>query len=125
MITTKIKSGKAEIISNGTVISFRGQPIQIEFEDVLKNTIRIVFEFKDDKTKEDTPYTNATADGLNLKIELFNFNNPLGSGSSAPLQIGNFEGKPMFLNYRVYKIGKNVTTDKTLQYSIYVLEEAK
>ena len=57
MESVEIKSGDADVIASGTVISFNGNPIEIEFgkpDDRLK----LINVFQNDKGKDDSDTNN-------------------------------------------------------------------
>ena len=62
-----------------------------------------------------------TVDPATNTIRYFcrNFNNPLGTGTSTPIEIGSIEYKKMFINFWITAIGgKNMRTRK-LEYTIW------
>lgn len=115
----KIESGPAEIITSGTVIGFSRNPITITFGS-SNETLKIIFEFKDEEGKEDIRVESSIVDPQTLKFILINFKNPLGTGSPAPMPFGSLDGRQIYLHYRVYPLGAG---DKMLHYSIYKGEE--
>jgi hypothetical protein len=118
LISKKIESGPAEILDNGTVISFSGNPISISYKDL---GIRIVFEFKSDGENKGTYVDSGVPEPGTLKLSLFNFDDRFGAGTIKPMRIGKFEGRRLYLQLRVYTLSGS--PDKTLQYTIYKGEE--
>lgn len=114
----EIKSGSAEIIASGSVIAFNGNPIEISYGPSIER-LTLIFAFKDDgqlETRIDATKPNPNA----LQFNLYNFRNPLGSGTSRPVPIGTLAGQKLYLHYRVYDIGNS---DKTIHYTIYLSGE--
>jgi hypothetical protein len=107
----KIKSGTKEVIASGTVISFEGNPIGFEIEN-----IKFIFEFVDEEGKAGTDVNFTSPEERTLKITLKNFKNPLGTGNQKPMAVGTFHGLRLFLSYRVYQLEGS---DKTLDYTFY------
>jgi hypothetical protein len=118
LISKKIESGPAEIIDNGTVISFSGNPISISYKDL---GIKIVFEFKSDGENKGAYVDSGVPEPGTLKLSLFNFDDRFGAGTIKPMRIGKFERRRLYLQLRVYTLGGS--PDKTLQYTIYKGEE--
>jgi hypothetical protein len=117
-ISKKIESGPAEVIDNGTVISFSGNPISVSYKEL---GIKIVFEFKTDADNKGT-YVDSSVSGPGvLKLSLFNFDDRFGAGTTKPMRIGKFEGRRLYLQLRVYTLSGS--QDKTLQYTVYKGEE--
>lgn len=116
MLEPNIMSGDAKIILTGTVIQFNRNPIEINinfpdfpFKWILKfeNDIKI----HDNSLKATAPNQNT------LETTFINFNNPVGVGSTNPLNIGKVGGENLYINYRIYSLSDN--TDKTVHYTIY------
>jgi len=124
MYFTKIKSGNTEIISNGTVISYNQNPIELKIGEDNEYLI-LIFDFIDDLSKNESPKMEGIAEGIKLTLKLANFVNPLGGGSNSPIRIGTFKNKAVYLNFRVYQLSGNnpLKSDKTLDYTIYLSEE--
>jgi hypothetical protein len=122
-VAKKIESGPAEVIDTGTVISFAGNPITLSYKEL---DIAIVFDFQRSERTE-----NAYVDGnftdsspgkrVFLKLTLYNFDDRFRGRDHQPLRIGQYEGRKLYIQLRVYTlIG---SPDKTLNYTIYKGEE--
>jgi hypothetical protein len=122
-VAKKIESGPAEVIDTGTVISFAGNPITLSYKEL---DIAIVFDFQRSERTEnayvDGNFTDSSPGkpGV-LKLTLYNFDDRFGAGTIKPLRIGQYEGRKLYIQLRVYTlIG---SPDKTLNYTIYKGEE--
>ena len=82
--------------------------------------LKFYFEFIDKGAKEDLGINFSQPSAKELKITILNSNNPLGTGNQKPLAVGTINGKPLFLNYRIYSLEG---ADKTLIYTFYTGEE--
>lgn len=122
MESLNIKSGNADIIASGIVMSFEGNPIEIEFGKP-GNRLKLINVFQDEKGKADLRVEAMKIDNSILKITFFNFNNPLGSGNTKPLSFGTYEGRRIYINYRIFDLNPNENIDKSLHYTIYLGEE--
>ena len=108
-------SENKEIISSGVMISFNQEPITIKvFEEGLQ-VVEVKFVFQNDSNiKDPKMLTNVEDD--RLVFTLINFNNPIGTGSTKPINFATYKGCPLYIHFRVNSLGE---TDKSLYYSIY------
>jgi len=95
-ITAKIKSGSKTVLTSGTVHTNDPSQLTLEISDL---TIHLQFA-KDDKGLRIEPGPNKT--GKYLPLILFNFENPIGVGSSQPIPIGALENRPLSFMFSVY-----------------------
>jgi len=116
-----ISSGPAKIIDSGTVIAFSENPVEIGFS-FRGNNLKLIFDFKEkiEAVKEPSVEGHSEEDGKALRLTLFNFNNPLGTGSTKPEPIGKFDSTRLYLHYRIYTLEGG---DRTIHYTIYSVEE--
>ena len=112
----QIESGSAEVIASGSVISFEGNPITITY-GAGETRLKLTFEFKTDPSRKDPYVLGSSADPLSLRVVLFNFDSPLGVGTSTPTPIGTIGDRKLYIHYRVNTLSS--TPDKTLLYTIY------
>jgi len=113
------RSGNADVVSSGSVIGFRREPIELEFGPA-ESRIRVVFRFVDDKDSSETSMDGEVINGSTLHLTLTNFKSPLGMGSTEPLEVGRFGGRPLLLHFRVYSLGES---DKMLHFTFYAAAE--
>jgi len=113
-----IQSGPAEILDYGSVISFSGNPIALNYKEL---NISIIFDFKTDEQNRETYVDSVVNEPATLKLNLFNFEDSFGAGTHKPMKIGKYEGRRLYLQLRVYSL--KGSPDKTLQYTIYKGEE--
>ena len=123
IVEKKVESGPAEVIDSGTVISFAGSPITLSYKAL---NIAIVFDFKTNEQVDhsyiDGAYTEGSGKELGvLKLTLNNFDDRFGAGTIKPLRIGQYEGRKLYIQIRVYTLMGS--PDKTLDYTIYKGEE--
>jgi len=113
-----VKSGPAEVIDSGTIISFSGNPISLHYPDL---GIKIVFEFKVGEEDRGTYVDSSVPEPGTLQLTLFNFDDRFGAGTIKPMRIGKYEGRRLYVQLRVYTL--QGSPDKTLQYTVYKGEE--
>lgn len=116
-IPCKVTSGSAEIVASGTAISFRGSPLVIQLGENSPLTVRMIFE--ETKAGVLSPGIRAQApDPDTLELYLQNFDNPIGTGTTKPLQVATIGGREAYLHFRVYSLPGSV--DKTVHYSVFL-----
>lgn len=108
----KITSGNGNILASGTLITFDDAPINFK----LKGALEVSLNFKSDDT-EKTSLKAESTENKRLRLDLYNFNDVLGSGSVLPLEIGTWEGKKLFISFRVYSL--NDSNQRTIHYSFF------
>ena len=113
-----VKSGPAEVIDSGTVISFAGSPISLHYPDL---GIKIIFEFKVGEEGRGTSVESSVSEPGTLQLTLYNFDDRFGAGTIKPMRIGKYEGRRLYIQLRVYTL--QGSPDRTLQYTIYKGEE--
>jgi hypothetical protein len=117
-IAKSVDSGPAQVIDSGTVISFSGNPISLNYPDL---GIKIVFEFKTGEEGREASVESSVPEPGILKLSLFNFDDRFGAGTIKPMRIGKYEGRRLYVQLRVYTL--QGSPDKTLQYTVYKGEE--
>jgi len=108
----QFKSGSKEIIESGTIIQFDKKPIEIAIND-----LKLILDFIDEKGSRDIKTISEKIDDRTLKLIFHNFNSPLGTGNTKPIQLGTLHNRPLFVNYRIYALKDS---DKTIHYTFYL-----
>lgn len=121
MEPVEVKSGSADIIASGTAIAFNGHPIEITFGP-KSNRLTLILILNDNKNDKESKFESNIVDDATLKLVFTNVNNPLGIGNISPVNIGELDGRELYLNTRIYSI--EGIKDKTVHYNIYLLNEA-
>lgn len=106
----KKKIGEFELIESGSIVIDKANTVSFFLDDL---EIEIVFFDRDDKKQE---IKAIPVDTKKLQLQLINFNNPLGTGPTKPLNIATLNtGECVYLQYVVYAIHDI----KILHYSWY------
>lgn len=108
-------SGPTEVLATGTVIAFEGNPITIQVGPVT-GPLKLVFQFTDEAGRDEPRQEGKSPDPTTLEVTLFNFKNPLGSGTIKPIPIGTLAGRQLYMHYRIYALG---ASDKMLHFTIF------
>lgn len=123
MDALKIYSGpKIVVIASGTVIAYRGNPIEIVY-GISDKRLGLTFKFIDEDGVTQTRIESNIQQGRTeeavfnyLQFTLFNFKDQMGSGTREPIEIGNLNGHRVFLHFRVQHL---MDSDKTFHYSLF------
>lgn len=115
MIKTTISSRNKIIITSGSVITFDNEPITIKIFDDGQQIISLQFIFQTNAdVKEPAMVSTVTNDTLILTLT--NFDNPIGTGSTKPINFAKYKNKTLYLHFRVNALSES---DKTLYYTVY------
>ncbi len=104
-----IRTGGKEVIASGTVMTADSRSLELQFSHM-----RIVFAFHNESAEM---RMDAVADpaGSTLTLNLHSFNNTLGTGTNAPLEVGTLQGRTLWLCFMVY--ASSPTSIKTVHYT--------
>lgn len=116
LIDYKIYTGGRAAIATGSVIAYEGAPIEIRFTFDESKFLRLIFNFHDDGSGPEGRVEVKILAETHVELNLYNFTNPLGDGTKRPIEIGQLNGRPLSLHFRVYHLPD---ADKTLQFSIF------
>jgi len=113
-LVVSIKSGDLDILAAGSVLAAPDEGITFNLDDL---TIRILF--KDDDSNSHR-LDNEIVGEKELEIYAYNFNNSLGTGTSAPLPIGTIGKRELFLAFWAYLQGnKKPSAVRSVTYTFY------
>lgn len=109
-------SGNAIILDSGSILAFSNTS-DIEFAIVMDESFAfdLVLKFESDGKKQHN--TKANVQNNKVEITCINYDNPLGIGTSKPIELGAFEGKKIYLNFWVFSLGNN--TARKVSYTLY------
>ena len=112
----KIESPSITVVATGTTISFNNEPIAITYgppEDRLK----LIIEFTEDEKNKELKVDYKTTDPQTLRVICTNFDNPLGSGTLKPIEVGTISRRKLYIHFRVYPL--NAISDKTIHFTFF------
>lgn len=112
-----ISTNSTDILESGVVISFKDEPIKF----LLQNDLKITFTFFTDKEHKTHELKFKSVNSKEVEIQLYNFNNSLGTGSTEPLLLGHINKRKLYLNFVVYSLPGDL--QKNLNYTFYLGEE--
>jgi hypothetical protein len=111
----QIKTASRDVVATGTVITADNKNLEFQVAD-----IQIILTF--DTDGGEPRFGSASAIGSTLTLPLFNFNNPMGSGTNAPIEIGKLHGRKLLLSFAIHALTPDSV--KTVHYTFMVGDPA-
>lgn len=103
-----IDSGSTLTFSNDAELSF-----SVKIDDSFSFLLVLEFVSTDEKQHKLKQHIS----GNTIKLTCINFDNPLGTGTSKPIELATFNGKKIYVNFWVYALGENSL--RKIVYSFY------
>lgn len=108
-----VSQGKKTLLTTVSVVMISGEPVDIKIEpDII-----IQIAFVEDKNEKN--FISFSIENECLKVKLQNFNNPLGSSTRTPIEIGDINGKKLFMHFIVHAIGNENEKIRLLNCSFF------
>lgn len=95
-------------------ISNESISLKIDFSDT--DFLNLVFNFLNDGNEVKTHLRSP--ENAKVVFDLYNYNNPLGTGVTTPVEVGTLHNKKIFLIFYVYRLDKS--TFPILDLSLYM-----
>ncbi len=111
----RIESAGAEVVANGTVLTFTADDVAFVLDD-----LRFTFRFLVDDKGQRLDAEQRSAKEVLYRI--YNFHNPLGTGLKEPIKIGRIRGKDLFFCFSTY--AHDEKTVKLVHYTFFAKEAA-
>ncbi|MCR4828269.1 MAG: hypothetical protein K5864_02285 [Bacteroidales bacterium] len=108
-----IKVGSYEILESGCVTSFNNGDTVFTLTEGM--VVRLCFVTTEDGKQDMSADMNEKKE---LQINIQNFNNPLGTEFIEPIEIGNYNGRKLFLHIKI--IGMQNNNNKTIIHTWYL-----
>ncbi len=112
-VEVKLKSAEKDIIASGSVHTFDNANLEIEISG-----LHFIFDFISDS--EGQRLQHEAIDDRSVKIKLFNFDNSLGTGTTAPLPMGRINGRKLYISFMVHALSKE--SSKIVSYTFFLGE---
>jgi hypothetical protein len=112
-LPVKLRTSEKDIIASGSVHTFASDNLEISIAQ-----FKFIFNFINDTEPQRINFRN---DGdYTLILDLYNFTNSLGSGTTSPYQIGHLMDRKLYIGFMVYAL--NPTSSKTVHYTFMLGE---
>lgn len=109
-----IKCGESDVLATGSVIAFRDNPVEMSF-DIDGNDCLFRIFFNEDDLNESSRIDIKNISPSETEIHIVNSFTVFGTGSPAPLELGEINGRPVRLAFRIYSISSS--DEKLLHYT--------
>ncbi|WP_146115983.1 DUF6864 domain-containing function [Malikia granosa] len=114
-VQTHIRTSGFDVVASGTVITADNNNLEFQLSH-----LRVVLLFVSDSGQ--VRIGGSSAVGSTLNLELYNFNNSIGSGTTSPIEIGTLAGRKLWLSFMVYAL--SAESSKTVHYTFMLGEPA-
>lgn len=112
-----ISSGGYDVLRSGSVITYDSSA-EISFELKMNEVFSFNFIMKFIEEKNEVQDIQITTSNNDIICTCVNFNNPLGTGYSRPIQLAVFNDKKVYLNFWVIDLGQKSL--KQVMYTFYL-----
>ena len=106
--SVSVKSSGKDVIASGTVHTFAADNLEIKIAQ-----FKFVFNFLNDNGDQRVLFRNNGE--TTLILDLYNFNNSIGSGTASPYRLGHLMERELWLGFMVYALSD--ASSKTVHYS--------
>jgi hypothetical protein len=110
-----VTSGPARVVTSGQVTTFLGHGLQV-VTSLAAGAYTVDFVLRDDPDVAG-PAVASRVEPWGIALELVNFRDVAGRGSSEPVLLGEASEKLYFLHFRVWRVGR--TPDATIHYTVF------
>lgn len=101
----EINIGNLDVIDSGNIVSVDNLKILVTLG--TKNPFSVEMQMIYQENESETRFEGYEIEQVGIGIKFINFTNSLGTGNVTPLRIGWYNGRTLFLNYRIFPINKN------------------
>ena len=102
----EIRIGNYDVLDTGTIVSNIKDPIDFIVKADILDTLRLVFKNEGENKNQSVKAQISDDDPRMVILNFTNYNNPFGTASPEPIPLGKLNGRPLFLNFRVYGTSK-------------------
>lgn len=117
---TNIYSGSYELIESNSILYFENDS-PLEIEETVNSSFKLLIRFiheKDDSGKHNLQFKVNTETNV-IEYKCINFNNPLGTGTSKPIEICTIGGKKVYIHFWIYMLGGKNVFSRKMDYSLW------
>lgn len=107
----KIKVGDYDVLETGSVVGNLNESIDFELNTDLIHTLKLFFVDDDNKKEQGVLAKKSDTESKVIEMTFTNYNNSLGTGNIKPISLGNYNGRTLFFNFRIYSLeggGKHI-----------------
>ncbi len=108
-----VSQGNKSLLTTVSVVLISGEPVEIK----LQPDVIIQISFVEEKNGKNS--ISFSIENERLIVTLQNFNNPLGSSTRTPIEIGDINGKKLFMHFLVHAVGNDNEKTRLLNCSFF------
>jgi hypothetical protein len=120
MLKSNIKSDGKDIFTSGSFMTFSGGENTITISDENEK-LEFILTFQKDEKDSNARWETEIINNQTLKLIFLNYNNPLGSFSTEPIEVGTLFSRKLYFAYFIIHL--NETELRKIDYSFYLGEE--
>ena len=108
MENVTVKQGNKKLLFANRICCFNREAVHIKYKFDEHSILPIIINFYENTEK---PHYEAKLSGKDVVIDLYNFNNSLGTGPAEPIKLGSYKNKKIYLILYVFVIGNTPILD--------------
>ena len=120
-VKVDISSSNHDVIASGTVLTYGNNgdvTLNVQLDD-FHFTVILKFEYEGNGKKQELRSEESAKNTITFTC--VNFNNPFGTGATAPMPIGSFMRRKLLINFWVSICGNNEKEAlRKIEYSFYL-----
>ncbi len=97
----KVETETMQVLYSNRICCFDNNSITLSYNFTEQDKLTVIFKFHYDNSTIGYKFSNPE-NGV-VVVDLFNFNNQLGSGTKQSISIGNYNEKKIYLSFFVFK----------------------
>lgn len=112
----KHSSGHYTVVDSGSVITYESSSdisLDVICDPSFSFTVKFIFISNGNTEHKITPYVNGNV----ITFECADCNNSIGIGTLEPVELANYDGKKIYINFWVYDLGSGSL--KKIDYTVY------
>ena len=115
-MTIEKLSSEHIILDSGSAITY-SNTAELTFSVKMDDTFSFLLILKFENTGENQHELKQSVSGNTITLTCVNFDNPLGTGTTKPIELATFNGKKIYVNFWVYALGERSL--RKIVYSFY------
>lgn len=115
-MTIEKTSSNHIILDSGSVITF-DSTAELSFSCKMDDTFSFSIVLQFESNGDGKQGLKQSISGNTITMTCVNFNNPLGTGTTKPIELATFNGKKVYFNFFIHALGDNSL--RKISYSFY------
>lgn len=115
----KINTGDKELLDTETFLALELGETVIAIEDGSSEPLRFVLDFVENKGNKDATLNFNSVDKRTLRATFVNWNSPLGTTLTEPIEVGTYNNRRLFMLFCITKVGQQGEL-REITFSLYL-----